>query len=420
MEKNIKLFPYYRLFSCDVLFFYAVSTLYYIEMKNFTIAQVGLLTAFYSLFSIFTQIPASIISDKIGLKKTMLIGNILLIIYCIGILILPNFYSLVPFEFIKSLAFALKGCSETPFLFYSLKKLGKTNKQSKIESKSDSFYYIIEGVSCVITGYLYKMNSYLPIIFSILCFVISSFICYLFKPIPRYNKLHSKNEYFNELKTGFKFIFKSNRLRALLIFSFTFVGIISVATFLLKSYLTDLNASSQVFGYIYAGMALFSTIGALLQRRIELKLRNKTLTIIALIFIITIIFTGVFLFVPLNTSTLIILGAGFFLFQAFLKGSYWITMRIYLSRYTTNVIRPKIMSIYNLMRNAGSFILLLIVTSMVDAISLPLCFILIGTMFFITIIIIAAYMDTRVGLNPSHYTAKDRHDLAVKEYIKDN
>lgn len=420
MEKNIKLFPYYRLFSCDMLFFYAISTLYLLEIKGLNISQIGMISGFYCLFSIITQIPASIICDKLGLKKTMLLGNALLIVYCICIMLFSSYSLLIFCEVISAAGFALKGCSESPFLYSSLKKLGREHEHSKVESKGDFFYYVIDGISCIVSGYLYKMNSSLPIIMATLFFIISAFICYMFISLPKKRNSDTPKEYLKELQSGFKFIFKSPRLRSLLIFSFSFVGIIYVASFLFKAFLTELNASAQTFGYIYAGMAILAAIGALLQKRIEFKFRNQTLSIIALTFIITIIFIGIFLFLPINKNLLLISGSIFFLFQALLKGCYWITMRIYLSRYTTSNIRPKIMSIYNLIRNAGSFILLSIVTPLVNIISLALCFVLVGAIFFVAAILVAAYMDSRVGLDPSKYTTKDRFDLAMEELTKLN
>lgn len=411
MERNVNLFPIYKLFSYDILFFYAIQTLYLMEMKNFTIGQVGMISSFYCLFYLITTVPASIICDKLGLKKSLLIGNILLVLYCIFLIILPSYELLIINELICSIAFALKGCAESPFIYSSLKKLKRENELSKVEGKGDSLYFILEAIACVVSGYLYNIDSYLPLIFSTLCFAISSVLCYTFKPIPRHNKNISTKSYFGELKSGFKFIFKSKRLRALMLFSFVFASTFYVASFLLRAFLDNQNASSNVFGYIYALMSIASALGAVVQRKVEKKFRNHTLTSIALIFITTIVFTGIFMLFGLPTDTLIIIGSIFFCIQALIKGMFFIIIKTYLSRYTTSSIRPKIMSIYNLVRNFGTFAFLSLVTPLVEIISLPLCFVLVGFAFFIIIILVAAYMNNKVGLDPSKYTEKDRFDL---------
>lgn len=411
MERNVKLFPLYRIFACDMLFYYAIQALFLMQIKGLTISQVGMITSFYCLFYVIAPIPCSIICDRIGLKKSMLIGNIFLVIYCILIMILNTYIGLIFSELICAIGFSLKGCAESPFIYSSLKKLGRESEHSKVESKGDSLYFIIEGIACILSGYLYSRDSYLPIILATLCFCISSFISYLFKPIARNKNINSRSEYFSELRAGFKFIFKSNRLRALMIFSFMFVGIFSVAIFLLRVFLTGLKTSPEVFGYIYAIMAVASALGAVLQKNIETKFKNKTLTSIALTFITTIILTGVLMYFRLPAKVLLIIGGLFFFTQAFIKGIFWITIRIYLTRYTTSAIRPKIMSIYNLTRNLGSFIFLTLVTSLVEVMNLQLSFILVGVTFFIIIILVATYMNNKVGLDPSKYTVKDRIDL---------
>lgn len=411
MERNIKLFPIYKLFSYDILFFYAIQTLYLMEMKNFTIGQVGMISSFYCLFYLITTVPASIICDKLGLKKSLFIGNLLLVIYCIFLIVLPSYKFLIINELICSIGFALKGCAESPFIYSSLKKLKREDELSKVEGKGDSLYFILEAIACIVSGYLYNIDSYLPLIFSTLCFAISTIMCHTFKPIPRNNKNISAKAYLGELTSGFKFIFKSKRLRALMLFSFVFASTFYVANFLLKAFLDNFNASSNVFGYIYAIMSIASALGAVIQRKVEKKFRNHTLTSIALIFITTVIFTGIFMFFGIPTETLIIIGSIFFCMQALIKGMFWIIIKTYLSRYTTSSIRPKIMSIYNLTRNFGSFVFLSLVTPLVDIMSLPLCFVLVGFTFFIIIILVAAYMNNKVGLDPSKYTEKDRFDL---------
>ena len=49
MEKNVKLFPVYKLFSYDVLFYYAISVVFLTKCKGFTLSQVALFTTVYAI-----------------------------------------------------------------------------------------------------------------------------------------------------------------------------------------------------------------------------------------------------------------------------------------------------------------------------------------------------------------------------------
>ena len=116
MQRNIKLFPIYKLFSYDILFYYAISILYLTGVKGFSVSQVALLSSIYSLAAIISQIPASIIADKIGLKNSMIAGNIMCLIWCLFYLTVPSFNFIIKGEVICAFGYALKGDTESPYL----------------------------------------------------------------------------------------------------------------------------------------------------------------------------------------------------------------------------------------------------------------------------------------------------------------
>ena len=49
-KNNMKIFPWYKMLSWDLLFFYSVSFLFLVDIKGLTPAQVILVDAFYPLF----------------------------------------------------------------------------------------------------------------------------------------------------------------------------------------------------------------------------------------------------------------------------------------------------------------------------------------------------------------------------------
>ena len=69
-ENNVKIYKKYKMFAYDFLFYYAIQVMFFTEVKGFSMSQVMYITAFYSLFTFFWQIPANFISEKLGLKKT--------------------------------------------------------------------------------------------------------------------------------------------------------------------------------------------------------------------------------------------------------------------------------------------------------------------------------------------------------------
>lgn len=412
MQRNVKLFPIYKLFSYDVLFYYAISILFLTGTKGFSLSQVALISSVYSLIAIISQIPASIVADKIGLRNSMILGNILCMSWGLFYLIVPSFNLVLIGEAFQAFGYALKGVSESPFLYSTLKKMGKISDFAKVESKGSSLYFVVEAIASIVAGYLYFINQYLPLIFATSCSLISAILAFYMKPIKANEKdIRTPKEQFSEMFNGFKFIFKSKRLHAILIFACVFSGVCSLANLYIKTFLNDIQVSSTLFGYIFAIASVASAVGSMVQDKIEKKHRNKTLSAISITYISSFVLIGIFAllfnsFVPLVTIGIIV-----FLLQSLIKGAYRIIIKSYVSRYTTSSIRPKLMSIYYLAESFGSAILMFVASETIDAVPIGLSYCIFGLALFIVMILILNYMNSRVGLDPSKYGKSDRMDL---------
>lgn len=412
MQKNIKLFPIYKLFSYDVLFYYAISILYLTQAKNFTLGQVALISSVYSLANILCLIPASIVVDKIGLKTSMIIGNLSIMAWGLFYLTIPTFNIILIGEVFAAFGFAIKGVSESPLLYSSLKKENKLSLFSKIEAKGSTLYFIVEAIASIAAGYLYFINKHLPMIFACLCSLTAAILALNMNPIKiKTSEKRTIKERFSETFGGFKFIFKSKRLHALFIFASVFYGVVALSNLYIKTYLNTINVSSTLFGYIFAAASVASAIGAAIQDKIEKRHKNKTLTTVSLTYIGTFLVIGIFSLIFKDYNMLLIVGIIVFLIQSLIKGAYRIIMKEYVSRYTTSAIRPKLMSIYYLAESFGSTTLLFIASKTIDLASIGLNYSIFGLALFIITILILNYMHSRVGLDPSKYTKRDRLDL---------
>lgn len=94
-RNNAKLYPIYKMFSWDLLFFYSIEFLFYTITKKVTASEVLIINGFYLLFRIIMQIPAVAITDFLGKRKSIIIGNILLIIYMLILICFPGAISIV-------------------------------------------------------------------------------------------------------------------------------------------------------------------------------------------------------------------------------------------------------------------------------------------------------------------------------------
>ena len=94
-NRNVKLFPLYKMLSWDLLFYYAIIFLYLVQVKKLSPPQVLLAEALYNVAIMLWLIPSGKIVDKIGKKNSVIIANIGVSISVVILLIMNNFYHLI-------------------------------------------------------------------------------------------------------------------------------------------------------------------------------------------------------------------------------------------------------------------------------------------------------------------------------------
>lgn len=209
-RRNAKLYPIYKMFSWDLLFFYSIEFLFYTITKKVTASEVLVINGFYLLFKIIMQIPAVTITDFLGKRKSIILGNILLIFYALGLLILPGAIGIIIADLIFSLGYNIKTIAEGNLLYDSVATKGGEGLYSKLDAKGGSWYYILDGIASLTAGYLFVINNYIPIFICLLFIAISTILSFRFEDVYEPKEM-AKNanikdtikEYSIDLKTAF-------------------------------------------------------------------------------------------------------------------------------------------------------------------------------------------------------------------------
>ena len=327
-NNNIKVYKKYRVFSWDLLFYYAIIYLFLTIEKKITPAQVLQFDAFYILFKFITQIPSTLIIQKIGKRKSLILANFVLAIHVLIIMFATNFEMLVFSQVLCAFSFVIKATCETDMLYDSLKHEEKRGvKFAKIDGKSTSLYYYIDAISAAISGFLFVINPYIPMV---LCFAISLvtfFMSAKFEEIhEEKGKMQIKKE-INNIEVSFKNILKSERLKSLLIFNGIFVALIKILQNLRNTVLIEIGMPEQYFGIIFAFLGIVTGIGARNQGRIHKRYRNRTLAFLSLPVAVSGLITGLVLFCNFNYTITTIIILLLFTIQYVVKGPYYVLIK---------------------------------------------------------------------------------------------
>lgn len=408
MKYNRRIFPLYKGLGWDPLFYSAIIFLFLTEVKGIAPAKVMYAESIYSLFLLLLQIPASILIERIGSRKALILGTTFATIQITMMIFINNFAFLILAYFMSAFGNAMKNIARNTLLYESTKVCKGKNSFGNINAKGSSLSYALSASSSVITGFLFVINPYIPLILSSLISLLAVILAYRFEEI----EVEKKNrttivESIRDVKQGFKFIIKSERLKALFLFTSIFVGVLMMISTYEKSLLTDLQVAPQYFGIIFAALTLVQCFSVRYQDKIHCTLRNKTLAFIAIPIFISFIIVGIVVNMNLNFSfTIVIVMLAYFMHH-FFRGPYWILKDRYITNFTNSNNRAKILSVDNFIQHIGEIVIKFLGGVLLEYYTTSTAYLIIGCVGLVVILFVLKYMKKRIGLKPEEYNKKD-------------
>lgn len=353
--------------------------------------------------------PNTLIVNKIGNHKSIILGNIFVAASILLMIFANGLPTLIISQLLSAIGFGLKNLSESTMLFDSLEKNDKRNHLfAKIDGKSSSFFYYLDSITSLATGFLFIVNGYLPMVLCFAMCIISTLISMKFSDIisPK-SEIISIKDNFTDIKEGFSFIFQSKRLRDLIIFYSIFTGLLGVLSTLRSSILTDVHLPSQYFGIVYAVLQIISGIASRNQHWFHKKYKNRTLTFFALSTTLTMIVIGMCEIIGINFDISLEIILMMLAVQFITKGAYHTLIKRYLNSFSSSSMRTKIYSAIEIPYSIVRTLLCLICSSLLTFTTTSYVYIILGCSFTAIFIFLLDHMKNTVGLKPEEYEDKD-------------
>lgn len=413
-RNNAKLYPIYKMFSWDLLFFYSIEFLFYTITKKVTASEILIINGFYLLFRIVMQIPAVAITDFLGKRKSIILGNGLLIIYMLILLCFPGAISIIIADLVFSLGYDMKTIAESNLLYDSVSTRGGEGLYSKLEAKGGSWYYILDGIASLVAGYLFVINNYIPMLICLGFIVISTILSFGFKDVYEVKKDKKEKigltttlkDYREDLKSSLKFILKSKRMKAFILFQIVFYSVIEIIDTYNSDLLIKVGIPEEQFSMIFAVLTLIGGISLSLKRPIEKKFKNRTLSFISLMYIgVCIIIGAIATFCKGEAIIPIVLMM--YAVQKINTSIWYILEAKYLKNFTKEEMRNKITFSYEFIGGIAASIFSILGGILLKVLDVENAFLMIGLLALASMIVVLDYMRTRFGLKPEEYTKED-------------
>ena len=418
-KKNMRIYSVHRMLTFDLLIYYAIKFLFLTQVKNFTASDIVTVSAFLGLFKVLLQIPITVVIDKIGNRRSLIIADLFQATSVTVIMLSNSLPMLIIGNLFGAIAVAMKEVAEPGLLNSSIPDVKeKSQIYSKIDGKSVGNFYYISAFSAIVSGFLFDINGYIPMTICVIILLISALLATGFTELTPVQKQDNIKKYyktyFRDLKLAFSFIFNSSRLKALMLFSGVMYGIIMVMNTYEMGLLDEIGLSASITGIIYAIMQIIAGISSEQHEKIHQKYRNKTLTIVGISYTLACLIAGIIAVTTLPYYAILVIIVATYGIRYLSTGFYFVLIKKYITNFTNGEVANKVYSAHSFVIGLGNLIICAFGAIISSNFSVKHSMIIFGVVFFTIMILILNYMRTRVGLDPSAYRKKD---INYKEYI---
>ncbi len=422
-KENMHLYTIHEMITADLLFYYSIEVLFLTQVKNISMQYILIAAAMYRISKIILQIPVNLVLEKLGIKNSIIIGDILIGTSILMILIGDNIATLILSYIIMAFGFLLGSLSSDLLITLSVPNVSDNNNiLAKIYGKGMGNYFYISAITSIISGFLFNINGYIPMIISALTYFIAARLACMFNKVSKENEKKTEDSlnrnyknYLVEIKNSFDYILNSRRLKSLMIFAGLMFGVITVIETYQIDLLNDIGLSATLIGIIYAIMQIICGIAAKNQHKFHNKFKNITLSIIGMVFVLSCLFAGIVSIFKINTIVMALIIIILFSTRSASTGLYYVLIKKYISNFTNEKIVAKIYTAYNLVTSLSSFILEMVASIIIAKNSIGNSIIIFGVFSTVAMVATLYNMKNKVGLKPSQYK---KEEISYKEYIK--
>lgn len=387
-SRNIKTYYFYSTFS-ELLILGPIIVLFLIA-KGLSFTEIMMLQSISSIAIVVFDVPTGGIADKIGRKKSILLGAALTAIGLCFYIVGKSFFLFILAEVTFSLGASFKSGADNAMIYDSLKTLGREKEFQLVEGKARSYSLYAQGIGAIVASFVYEINSNLPLIVSVFFMLVTIVIALRFKEPQIEGKKESKDiSYFEQIRESSKFIFSHEKIKAIVIFTMMFFIFYRTAFWYYQPYMEAVKIPIKYFGVLFFIFNMVAGFASKNSHIIMQKTKPRTLTFMASLMIISF---GILGFVKV--------WAGVFgiLLQQVARGIYRPVTTKYLNKNIPSDKRATILSFQSFAANisvAIAFPIMGILKDHADIFTTHL--ILLAAMLILTFLT-TRYMNSRLGL----------------------
>lgn len=200
------------------LFFEQAIWILYLSSINMPLYQIGILQSLLNVTMFIAEVPSGVLADRIGRKKTLLLGHFFIAFYLITLLATTNFWIIAIGFIVYGLGLTFISGADEALLYDSMKAENRESRFSKAIGSYNAIIVIALALAMAIGGWLQTFTWSYVFIFGIVAQFISMFLILFIKEVrveEEKEELKDKRslkyfvhelQEFIKINTGFKYL----------------------------------------------------------------------------------------------------------------------------------------------------------------------------------------------------------------------
>lgn len=353
LNRSIKMYPIFYGLTADVIFWIAINTLFLTTVKHLSASQINSLEAIGTAVGLLFQLFLIKIVRKIGNLNSVRLGTILLFLSVLLNTISTKYIGFLIAELCYVIGFVFKHMDNV-ILIKNLMYLNKSDDYLKYQTRGSTIYSFITLIISVISGFIFNVNPYIPMIICLLICFINIILTFFIYEVP----INIKKEDTKEKKINSKF---DKKIVLMILLYGLFYAMIACGQknsklfiqFNMQEILTLNNVAIYMSIFIF-----FSRIARLISNLIFIKIYNKFKNKMLFILEFCLILSFCFLLIGNCINNMIgicIMVIGFFIYL-FIRDPFDNYMKKTLFEHSSELVHDKIINYLNLSRKIFSLI----------------------------------------------------------------
>lgn len=251
MEKNIP--KYLAAFIIRDLWISMPIFILYLQFRNISFFQIGILEASIAIFIVIAEIPTGALADLIGNKRCTTLGLLSWMTGLWGMALSTEFYSMLISYLIIGLGEAFLSGASSALFYETLKNLGREEKILYYNGRMAVISAVMVIIGSLLGGYLFSLNEMWPFWAHGTVALIASIIVFSMKEPIKSTEPYSIKKNYSQIINSVDYTFKSPKVRFITVFStLIFVPIMLFVNIMEQPYLLSIGYETAVLGIVYA------------------------------------------------------------------------------------------------------------------------------------------------------------------------